>query len=259
MDRFRRQAKRQPHFPDLAQLAGNYRGFSAGLECWEIRNLDEEPFNHILEAVRREVSGCQSIPRSTLILIDIFLRGRTLESSAAHVMLAGTTPRHRSTAVRHLRRSASLRKYPWVKVDQWAWPPQASDVTTDEDLPEYPDENIFYTYPNDDIRSSVSGLASGEGGRLSPAGSLSCLVRVGHDDFQFAPAHRFAPLLPGNLDPVEDTYLEDSDSERGSETQGTRRDWTPPEEVGTNHNTFPWMTLVTSGASLLLLVLKHCT
>ncbi|KAH6981247.1 hypothetical protein BKA56DRAFT_673662 [Ilyonectria sp. MPI-CAGE-AT-0026] len=220
-----------PFIVDVAQYAGNHRGRVDNLECWEIRDPRQEPFNSILQAVCEEVSRCRSIPRSSHVLIDIFLRGKTLDSSTAYVMLAGTTQRHRKSAVRHLKRGPLLRDYPGLKVDQWDWPPQALNIIMTGKKGEAPDENLLYRCSKFDIRRLASGnakdtnhvpnssllsiIATNDGEETSRAGTLSCVVTVGQDDFFFAPAHIFMPRPPE--EPEEDIDMEDSESDCESE------------------------------------------
>ncbi|KAH7117310.1 hypothetical protein EDB81DRAFT_915950 [Dactylonectria macrodidyma] len=146
---FRREEP--PFIVDVAQYDGNYRGLADDLKCWEIRDPKQEPFNSILQAVCLEMSRCRTIPRSTLVLIDIFLRGETLESSAAYIMLSGATKRHRKTTMGHLRRSSLLQDYPGLKLDHWDWPPQAPNITTTGKKGKAPDKNLLYTCPKFDM------------------------------------------------------------------------------------------------------------
>ncbi|KAJ3545322.1 hypothetical protein NM208_g2560 [Fusarium decemcellulare] len=137
-----------PFLTDVAQYAGNHRGIQEGLMCWEIKDPSQEPFNNILEAVCQKVSQCRSLSRSKLLLIDIFLRGRTLETSAVYVMLAASTERQRKTAVKHLRRSSLLKEYPGLKIDHWDWPPHAPNVTMTGGKGKAPDTDLVYGCPS---------------------------------------------------------------------------------------------------------------
>lgn len=227
MNPFKREDN--PVIANVKQYAGNYRGTVDGLMCWEIRNPQEEPFKGILEAACQTLSQCHSIPRSTLVLIDVFLRGSTLESSTAYVILAGSTETHRKTALKHLRRSPLLRQYTGLKVDQWDWPPHAPNITMTGKKGETSDVNLLYACPKFNIRRLVSGnaedadntpngsllsiTATNEDQEIPRAGTLSCVIMVGEDDFFVAPAHIFMPHPP------EETGddVEDSESDYGSE------------------------------------------
>ncbi|KAF5004764.1 hypothetical protein FDECE_8754 [Fusarium decemcellulare] len=229
-----------PFLTDVAQYAGNHRGIQEGLMCWEIKDPSQKPFNNILEAVCQKVSQCRSLSRSKLLLIDIFLRGRTLETSAVYVMLAASTERQRKTAVKHLRRGSLLKEYPGLKIDHWDWPPHAPNVTMTGGKGKATDTELVYGCPRFEIRrlgsrtmhdavgvpttSLFSIVATNNGQNITRAGVLSCDIEVDQERFLIAPAHIFMPHPP------EEPEEQGSDSESNISSEPLRSgSATPPD------------------------------
>ncbi|KAF5023619.1 hypothetical protein F66182_4321 [Fusarium sp. NRRL 66182] len=217
----------EPFISNVAQYAGNYRGVQQGLMCWEVRDPDQAPFKNILEAVCLQISQCRSIPLSTLILIDIFLRGRTLETCAVYVMLGASIERQRKTAIKHLRRSSLLKDYPGLKIDHWDWPPQSPNIILTGGNGEATDAGLVYRCPSFEIRRHLaSGSAQGDslvadaclfsvvatnlGQHVTRTGTLSSVMLTDWGLFLIAPAHIFMPLPPETSS--DEAHDEESDS-----------------------------------------------
>ncbi|CAH0035327.1 unnamed protein product, partial [Clonostachys rhizophaga] len=189
MNLFRKQEK--PFLTDVAQHVGAYRGQSDGLKWWEVKDNQAGPFTGILEQVQQELSSCASIDRCRIILVDLFLRGRTMETSVACVMIGGTTQKQRKKAVKLLRRSSLLERYPGLNIEEWESPPHVPNIIIagDKDKPaddspiyqnsdfslshiflplppEEPDEGEF---PDDSSSDSDSELELMRSGSVTPA------------------------------------------------------------------------------------------
>lgn len=223
--------RRQEHsfITNAAQYAGTYRGTQEGLMCWEVKDPEQEPFKDILEAVCLQISRCRSIPISTLLIIDIFLRGRTLETTTVYVMLAASSERQRKKAVKFLKRSSLLAEYPGLKIDHWNWPPQSPNITMTGDNGKAADTSFVFWCPEFEIRrlashtmhddrnipdgSLFSIVANIEGHDVTRVGTLSCVVVVGPDKFLIAPAHIFIPCPPD--EPDKDDSESNSNSSSG--------------------------------------------
>ncbi len=228
MNLFRRDTT--PFITDLPQYAGNYRGEKRGYKWWEVRDPSREPFKSILEAVFNGLNHCPSIPPSVLVLVDIFLRGRNLQSCILCVMLGGATERHRKSGVRHIRRSQPLRQYSGLKMDQWDWPPQAPDVRLQGQDGQGSYKTLVFSCREFDIRRRESRKSEATAGITNDpqfymiakeninvstrAGVVCCAVMVGGELFLLAPAHIFMPR------PTNDA-TEQSDSENVPSSVGS--------------------------------------
>lgn len=226
--------RKENHFvTNVAQYAGDYRGITDGLGCWEIKDPTESPFREILEAVVGGMSQCSSIPRSALILIDVFLRGKCLDTSDVYVMLAGSTQRNRKTALKHIRRRCQLQQYPGLKLGHWDWPPQVPDITLMGGTLDNENKTMNLVYEtarfelweigkrgeeepsSDRTASCLTILAKNDGEELPRCGTITCALKLGGKDFLLAPAHIFMPRLSEEVG--EDVGMEDSESDCGSD------------------------------------------
>lgn len=223
----------EPFISNVAQYAGNYRGVQEGLMCWEVKDPDQAPFKNILEAVFLQISQCRSIPRSTLILIDIFLRGRTLETSAVYVMLGASIERQRKTAIKHLRRSSLLKDYPGLKIDHWSWPPQSPNIILTGDNGKATDTSLVYRCRSFEIRrhlasgsaqrdsdidntSLFSVTATNHGQDITRTGTLSSVMITDWGVFLIVPAHIFMPLPPEKSNDGAHDEADDEQSDSSS-------------------------------------------
>ncbi|KAK0715485.1 hypothetical protein B0H67DRAFT_580813 [Lasiosphaeris hirsuta] len=242
MNLFRREEP--PFLPNAAQYAGSYRGATPdGLKCWEVIDPRQEPFKDILDAACLVVSRCRAIPRSTLVLLDVFLRGKDLNSCTPYLMLSGASQRHRKAAIKHLRRSSLTQEYPGLKLDHWDWPPHVPDITMAGREGKAVDKNLLYQCSKFEIHQLLSGFgleggsteilsitATSDGdGAIPQSGVLSCAVVVGQERFFLVPAHIFMP--PPADDPGEDF---DGDSDGSESDDGSEMlragSATPPTE-----------------------------
>ncbi|GAB1312803.1 cell cycle RNA binding protein whi3 [Madurella fahalii] len=181
-----------PFITDVARYAGTHRGLTDGLHCWEIKDPREQPFRDILEAACQGVSQCHSIPQSVLLLIDVFLRGGTVESSevyAPNITLTGKERAESDTDLLYRGPKFDIRRLVVENMD-------AAD-----------------SFP---ARRLLSIIATDNGEEPFCAGTLSCIVRVGGDEFFLAPAHIFMPRAQEDTE-EDGSSIEDSESESDSD------------------------------------------
>jgi hypothetical protein len=249
MNIFRRE--QPPFISDAAQYAGNYRGITDGLKCWEIRDPRQEPFQTILSTACHSVSKCSAIPRSAIIIIDIFLRGRVPDSCVFYLMLSGASPRHRRAVVKHLRRSSLPRQFPGLKIDQWDWPPHAPNLTmtrgeghqtysSDQDVLfrcdrfEIRQLRVVSQEPTDRLNALLlSIIAHKDDEPVSQSGVVSGTVMIGQEVTFLVPAHIFMSRPP---DPEDDEMETDPDStsESGSSSGPLRAGSATPSDLLTD-------------------------
>ncbi|CEJ86335.1 hypothetical protein VHEMI04078 [[Torrubiella] hemipterigena] len=236
-----------PCVPDLPRYAGNYRGEKNGFKWWEIRDPTQEPFNSILDKVRQSLDCCRSIPPSALLLIDIFIRGTSLESCVLCVMLAGATKRHRKAAIRGLRRSKPLQQYSGLKMDHWDWPPHAPNIVLMGGNTGPENATIVYSHRLFDISLSTSVktedsteapgnykyiiVARNNTDATSRTGIVSCAVHTGGTYYLLTPAHIFTPSTANDTGEQIQLHNSDSITDSSSDSEFLRQASSTPSDI----------------------------
>jgi len=227
-----------PFIENAGSHAGRYRGVADGMKCWEVKDPSTEPFKTIIKTIAVSLSDC-GIPRSALVLFDLFLQGNDLGSVTVYVRIAGATEKHRKKAVKHLKKGDLLRTYPGLKVAHWDWPPDAPNVTTmgkedsrSEELRIYYKGERFEIlldqqprYHNGYVAFTI--CANADGG-VRQSGVLNHRMEIRGHEYLVAPAHIF---LPPPADEIEDdSSAEDSDSDSETDFNMLRAgSATPPD------------------------------
>jgi hypothetical protein len=130
MDKIRSILASQPQWPDAKDVVGTFRGMKGKYSCWEVKDLDGEPFRTILEKVQTELKHCCGrVPKSYLLGYDIFMIGETPETSIPHIMFHCCKEAPRKEAVNHIKRSGLLKEYKGLGVGQWRSPPYIPNIS----------------------------------------------------------------------------------------------------------------------------------
>src|SRR5262249_22114491 len=118
-------------WPTPQDHTGTPRGKAgkAGMQYWDLRDPDQEPFPSILQNVKAILDDYgKRVPGGDFIEFNIYMVGKAAEASAPHIMVACQTVRIRKEIEALIKKNGILRSHPGLYVGSWSSVPDHRNV-----------------------------------------------------------------------------------------------------------------------------------